>query len=123
MSKTIEIEGTVEKVLPTQDFPSGFRKRILVINDGDDKYPQSIPVEFTKDKCDALDSLILGQRVKAFVNLRGNEYNGKYYPTIQGWKIEKGEGETSARPEPRNLSVPSNRHDAEDLDEDGDIPF
>ena len=89
MSNEITVRGTVHDILETQSFPSGFCKRILVIKT-DDKYPQTIPVEFVKEKCDMLDQLCVGQGATAYVNLRGNEYNGKYYASIQGWKFEAG---------------------------------
>lgn len=110
MSDEITITGTVEKVFPTETFPSGFSKRVLVINTGGD-YPQTIPVEFIKDKTSVLDGVSNGQNVTASVNLRGNEYNGRYFANIQGWKLEKSAGS------PSNNQVP-------DVDEDeDDIPF
>lgn len=122
MSEKIEITGVIENILPTKDFPSGFRKRVLVINTGGE-YPQKIPVEFTKDKCDALDSLVTGQGVTAYVNLRGNEYQGKYYASIQGWKFEAGNmtGMTAAH----SSRHPSKATGWEDVDkkEEEEIPF
>lgn len=127
MTEKIQISGTVETILPTQDFPSGFRKRVLVVNTGGE-YPQTIPVEFVKDKCDALDSLAIGQEVTAHVNIRGNEYNGKYYSSIQGWRFEAGEktersAPSQSKPEPRNMSIPSNRQADPVEEEEDDIPF
>ena len=90
MNEEIKITGTVEKVLDTETFASGFTKRVLVVNTGGD-YPQTIPVEFVKDKTSVLDGLSEGDAITAYVNLRGNEYNGKYYANIQGWKLDKGQ--------------------------------
>ena len=103
MSETNTIKGTVETVLPVEEFASGFRKRVLVINTGGD-WPQTIPVEFVKDKTDLLSGLYKGQEVEASVNLRGNEYNGKYYVNIQGWKLDKGEApaKQQAKQEPKH---------------------
>jgi single-strand DNA-binding protein len=101
MNKSIEITGTVETVLERQEFSSGFAKRVLVINTGGE-YPQMIPVEFTKAKTDLLDGLREGQEVTAHCNIRGNEYQGKYYTGFQGWKLDKGE--TQAAPEPADDS-------------------
>ena len=109
MSNTIEIAGVVEKVFETQTFDSGFQKRILVINTGGD-YPQMIPVEFVKDKCDILDGLVKGQQVVAAVNIKGNEYKGKYYANIQGWRLEVGE-------------KPGRQAPIKTFDNDDDIPF
>ena len=101
MSETNTIKGTVETVLDLQEFASGFCKRVLVINTGGD-YPQTIPVEFVKDKVEILTGLRKGQEVEAFVDLRGNEYNGKYYANIQGWKLDKGNAPSVKKPAPSN---------------------
>lgn len=128
MSEKISITGTVETALPLQEFPSGFKKRVLVINTGGE-YPQTIPVEFAKDKADLITGLRKNQEVTAWVNLRGSEHNGKYYVSLQGWKLDKGEASQPApqsRQEPRNLSIPSNRQQQQPPiveDEEDDIPF
>jgi hypothetical protein len=124
MSDTIQISGTVKTVLPVEDFPSGFRKRVLVINTGGD-YPQTIPVEFTKDKVDVLTGLRKGQEVTAHVNLRGSEYNGKYYANIQGWKLDKGDAQSGqSTPTTRKMhgSEPSAGH-VGNTDDDSALPF
>lgn len=86
--------GTVEAILDLQEFPSGFTKQILVVNDGGNEvgeYQQLIPFEFIKDKTKLLENLQVGQAVEVSFDLRGNEYKGKYYPGLQGWKIVAGE--------------------------------
>lgn len=72
-----------------------FKKRLVVI-ETQETYPQSIPVEFTQDKTNLLDNYSVGDIVKIGINLRGSEWQGKYYANIQGWKIDKGEREKSA---------------------------
>tara|TARA_R110000772_G_scaffold245020_1_gene358426 strand:- start:262 stop:603 length:342 start_codon:yes stop_codon:yes gene_type:complete len=94
MSESITLTGKVETILDKETFASGFTKRVLVINDGGNKdgnYEQLIPVEFVKDQVAQLDNLQTGQPVSVSVNIRGNEYNGKYYANIQGWRIQPGE--------------------------------
>ena len=116
MSENNTIKGTVETVLAVKEFASGFRKRVLVINTGGD-YPQTIPVEFVKDKIELLSGLYKGQEVEASVNIRGNEYNGKYYANIQGWKLDKGDAPVKQQAMPEPKPVPA------DDDEMDDIPF
>ena len=105
MNEKIQISGTVETVLPVETFPSGFSKRVLVINTGG-KYPQTVPVEFVKDNVDLLTGLRKGQSVTAHINIRGNEHNGRYYANIQGWRLELDQDQPAnqkprdARPEP-----------------------
>jgi len=67
---------------------NGFEKRLLVV-ETDEQYPQKVPVDFVQGKVNLLDDYLLGEKVKVSVNVRGNEYNGKYYVQLQGWKIEK----------------------------------
>ena len=98
MSENTQVTGTVEKLLPLEEFASGFKKQVLVVNTGG-KYPQMIPVEFAKEKIDMLNGLVENQEVTVSINLRGNEYNGKYYASIQGWKLEKGAVNASAAEE------------------------
>ena len=59
---------------------------IVVTEDG--QYPNDIPIDFLKDKSDLLNNFGIGQEVNVSVNIRGSEYNGKNYVSLNGWKIE-----------------------------------
>ena len=65
-----------------------FKKRLIVVETAE-QYPQKIPVDFVQDKCSILDKYNVGDEVTIGVNIRGNEYNGKYYVSLNGWKINK----------------------------------
>ena len=116
-----DIEGTVKIVFAKQTFDSGFTKREFVVTT-DEKFPQDVKIECIKDKCDLLENVSAGDRVKATFNIRGNEYKERYYVNLQAWKLEKvGAGETSAAPgnaEP--FAAPSAQVEAVD---DDDLPF
>jgi len=84
----MELQGTIKLINPTETVgANGFRKRLLVLS-SHEAYPQSIPIDFVQDKVDILNNYQPGQEVKIGINIRGNEYQGKYYCNIQGWKIE-----------------------------------
>jgi len=89
----MEIQGRVKQIFPSQTMgQNGFEKRDLVIVT-EENYPQTIIIQFTQQRCDLLDSLQVGQRVKVYVNIRGREWTSpqgeiKYFNTIEGWKIE-----------------------------------
>lgn len=117
MDNAIEIKGQVEKILPLQEFPSGFTKRVLVVKT-EGNYPQMIPIEFVKDKTARLDGLIVGQSVTVSCNIRGSEYNGKYFAGFTGFKISKGEAPMSNHNQDKSNSYQPQT----DSDED-DIPF
>jgi len=85
MSNTVT--GTVKAIFDTQTFSSGFQKREFVITT-EEQYPQDIKFEVVKEKCGDLDRYTVGQSVTVHFNIRGNEYNGKYYVSLQAWKLE-----------------------------------
>jgi single-strand DNA-binding protein len=90
MSKTFEIEGTLKVINEVQSFASGFTKREFVVEVEDGKYPQMIKFEVVKDKTALLDQLSEGDPVSVAFDIRGNEYNGRYYVNLNAWKIERG---------------------------------
>ena len=89
----MEIQGQIKKIFPSEYVgANGFEKRDLVITTIE-QYPNDIIIQFTQQRCDLLDSLQVGQRVKVYVNIRGREWTSpqgeiKYFNTIEGWKIE-----------------------------------
>jgi hypothetical protein len=84
------ITAPIEVIQETQEFESGFRKRVLVLKTTGE-YPQLLPFEFTKERCDALNALKVGQTVTVHYDLRGNEYNGRYYVNLSAWKFDAEE--------------------------------
>ena len=91
-----EVKGAIKVIESTQTFDSGFQKREFVVTT-DETYPQDIKLEFVKDKCAILDKYNVGDTVAVSYNLRGNEYNGKYYVNLQAWRIEAGEQSTQPK--------------------------
>jgi len=102
----MEVVGKIKVINETQTFDSGFQKREIVVTT-EETYPQDIKLEFTKDKCSILDQYKVGQSVTVAFNLRGNEYNGKYYVNLQGWKIGHNDGTEVILEEVREQNVPA----------------
>ena len=98
--QTTQITGAIIKRGDVQTFgANGFRKCEVVLETGGD-YPQQIPVEFVKDKADkAAAELQVGDLVTVDYNLRGREYNGRYYTSVQGWKWTVNGGVNPAQTE------------------------
>ena len=116
----IETKGKLIVIGETQTFPSGFIKREFVIETHADKYPQKLKFEVVKDKCAGLDKLRIGQNVTVDFDVRGSEYNGKYYANIQGWKLDKGEVKAAQKQKPNVITAPAGDWDE---DESDDLPF
>lgn len=85
----MEISGKVIVIGNTETVgQNGFTKRMLVV-ETTEQYPQKIAIDFVKDKTSVLDNYKVNDSVKVSVNVRGSEYNGRYFVNLQGWKIEK----------------------------------
>jgi len=87
-----DLTGTVKLVMDQQSFDSGFTKREFVVTTDDDRYPQEIKFECVKDKVSLLDNVLAGSRVTVTFDMRGNEYNERYYVNLTAWKIEQTSG-------------------------------
>jgi len=114
----MELTGKVHVIGETEEFGNnGFTKRMIVI-ETQDKYPQKLPIDFVKDNTKLLDNFQEGQEVKISINFRGNEYNGKYYVNIQGWKIESISGKQN-EVDKYPPTIPDNNDDGRP----DDLPF
>ena len=89
MYMAYELFGKVKLLQDVQTFSSGFTKREMVVIVEDGKYPQEINLEFVQDKVSLLENLQVGQEVTVTFDIRGREYNGRYFNNLQGWKIQK----------------------------------
>ncbi len=115
-----DLTGKVKLIQPVQTFDSGFTKREMVVIVQDGKYPQEINLEFVQDKVGLLDNLQVGQEVTVTFDIRGREYNGRYFNNLQGWKIVTSGNETAFSPEGQSSAPPEIA--PPDFDE-SDIPF
>ena len=94
---------------------SASEKREMVVTVDDGRYPQDINLEFVKDKISLLDGLEPGQEVTVSFDIRGREYNGRYYNYLQGWKVVAADSDAPDAPTPQGDEPPPMG--------DEDIPF
>jgi len=126
-----EAAGKIKLISDTQSFPSGFTKREFVVTTSNDKFPQDLKFEVVKDKCSLLDSYQSGQEVQVTFDIRGNEYNGKYYVSLSCWKIQAADGSAepsrssggSSRGQTTGSAEPALSDLRKDDDFDDDVPF
>jgi single-stranded DNA-binding protein len=130
-----ETRGTLKMIGDIQTFGSGFTKREFVVTTAHDKYPQDLKFEIVKDKCALLDSFEQGQEVVVNFDIRGNEYQGRYYVNLSCWKIQPANGQSGEAPagnaaparRPQQASSSQPEPSAADLrneeDFDDEIPF
>ncbi len=89
-----ELSGKVKLIQDLQTFNSGFTKREMVVTVEEGKYPQDINVEFVQDKVSLLDAIQVGQTITVTFDIRGREYNGRYFNNLVGWKVQNGSAES-----------------------------
>ena len=111
-----ELTGKVKLIQDPQTFSSGFTKREIVVTVEDGRFSQDINLEFLQDKVSLLDTVSEGQRIKVFFDIRGREYNGRYFNNLVGWKIESEDSSADDQPPiPDDTEAPGGFDD--------DIPF
>lgn len=115
-----ELSGNIKLIQEAKTFDSGFTKREMVVIVEDGKYPQEINLEFVQDKVNLLDSLKPGQKVTVTFDIRGREYNGRYFNNLQGWKIVSSEDDNG---KPVEDEPPLAAYVAQSGIDDDDIPF
>ncbi|QFU76869.1 DUF3127 domain-containing protein [Halioglobus maricola] len=114
-----ELSGKIKLIQELKTFDSGFRKQEMVVIVDDGRYPQEINLEFVQDKVALLENLQPGQEVTVAFDIRGREYNGRYFNNLQGWKITGGDAASPA-PEAGYSEPPPPPQEASF---DDDIPF
>lgn len=126
---SLEVEGTIKVIMDTQTFNSGFQKREFVVTTKE-QYPQDIKFELIKEKTDLIDPYNEGDELKVHFNLRGNEYNGKYYVNLQAWRIEQigspstgGSGQSAPADPFADAPDPEPDVFSEKNEEEDDLPF
>jgi hypothetical protein len=115
-----DLTGKIKLIQEAKTFDSGFTKREMVVIVEDGKYPQEINIEFVQDKIALLDDLREGQEITVTFDIRGREYNGRYFNNLQGWKVEPA-GNDSAIANPVH-SPATPEYDSSNFGPD-DIPF
>jgi hypothetical protein len=115
-----ELTGKIKLIQEAKTFDSGFTKREMVVTVDDGRYPQDINLEFVQDKVSLLDNLQPGQEVTVTFDIRGREYNGRYFNNLQGWKITSPAAEAGY---PQDQPPPPEQGDPGGGFGDDDIPF
>jgi hypothetical protein len=104
----LTMKGAIKLINPVKVISDKFSVREFVITTPDAKYPQEVIFQTVNDKMDTIAPYGVGQVVTVSFNVRGREYNGRYYNTLDAYKVQ-GEVTTSPVNEPMPM--------------DDDLPF
>ncbi|MBO4634444.1 MAG: DUF3127 domain-containing protein [Bacteroidales bacterium] len=101
----LELEGTLRQKLGVQSGMSArgnWAKQEFILEFPDGNFTsQACFTAFGQDKVAELDKYQVGDRIRVSFNIRGREYNGRWYTDLQIWRIAPA-GEASPA-----ASVPS----------------
>ena len=117
----VTITGKVKFVDEVREFGSnGFRKHQVVVETGDGRWDNPIPVEFTKDNIELSKKLKVGDQVQIQSRINGREWQGKdgitkWFTSINGYKISV---ENSDSQEDPSSSFDTYDEYADDFEED-----
>jgi hypothetical protein len=103
----LTMKGAIKLINPIKVISDKFSVREFVITTPDAKYPQEVIFQTVNDRMDVIAPYGVGQEVTVSFNVRGREYNGKYYNTLDAYKVQ---GEVTS---PVNEPMPM----------DDDLPF
>ena len=87
------MKGAIKLINPIKVISDKFSVREFVITTPDAKYPQEVIFQTVNDRMDVIAPYGVGQQVTVSFNVRGREYNGKYYNTLDAYKVQ---GEVAA---------------------------
>ena len=131
---SFEVEGKLHKKFDTENKTDTFQAREFVLEVSNGNYPQLVKFQLVQDRCSVLDPFEEGEMIKVHFDLRGREWNGKFFTKLNAWRIEKAGA--AATPSPStgfDSSFPTvadepggggNFSDADNgNDPDDDLPF
>jgi len=99
-SQSFEIQGKLHKVFPAENKSGSFQAREFVIEVESGQYSQLIKFQLTQERCDLIDSYSEGEEIQVHFDLRGREWDGKYFINLNAWRLNRPSTEKadSAKP-------------------------
>ena len=114
-------EGKIQKIFDTEQKSATFQAREFVIEVADGQYPQMVKFQLVQDKCDLIDGYREGEAINVDFDLRGREWNGKYFTNLQAWRIARADGSEGGAGGAKEEKYPEPAAAGGDFDDD--IPF
>jgi single-strand DNA-binding protein len=107
---SFEIEGKLHKKFDKEQKSGTFQTREFVLLDESTQYPQYVKFQLVQDRCEIIDNIDEGNTIKVYFDLRGREWQGKYFTNLQAWRVEaagqvskpRAAGEFPSAPPPGN---------------------
>ncbi len=127
-----KVRGVVHLIEDTKTFgQKGFRKRTVVLEQDNGRFPNFIPLEFTRDNCEIADDMVVGDEVEISYILGGRKWQKdpssevKFFLSAEAQSFKKltAADKSSGKSDDDGINQDlANDAFAESYDE-GDIPF
>jgi len=82
----LKAKGTIHLIGEARQVSEKMNLREFVLSIGD-KYPQLVQFQAVNERVKFLDGAKVGQECEVKFDLRGREYNGKFYVSLNAWDI------------------------------------
>ena len=111
----MSVKGKIKRITDVEERGTfRFRKLIVETQEREEKYNQTICVDFVQNNTALLDAWKVGDSVEVLFNLRGREWTNPkgeilYFTTLNGWKVENYKEEVAV--------------EAQSPDREDDLPF
>ena len=123
---SFEVEGKLIKKFDTENKTDTFQAREFVIEINSGNYPQAVKFQLVQDRCTLIDGYEEGEFIKVHFDLRGREWQGRYFTNLNAWRIEKPEASQSPEgppPTSGESDFPTANDDPGDSGNFDDLPF
>ena len=127
----LDITGRLHKVFDIEQKTDSFKAREFVI-ETPGEYPQFVKFQLTQDRCNTIEKFNEGDEITVHFDLRGREWQDKYFTNLNAWKIEGGNSGGSSAPSQQDnfnqeaapaSNSNSNAQNIDSRDDLDDLPF
>jgi hypothetical protein len=118
---SFEIEGKLLRKYDSESKSQTFQTREFVIEVPDGNYPQYVKFQLTQERCALIDAYKEGEPIKVHFDLRGREWQGKYFTNLNAWRLERPSGGAASPPPAENFDFPAAENEPAQVNED--LPF
>ena len=89
------VSGVIHLIEETKTYGSkGFRKRLVVLEQDKGSFTNYVPIEFTRDGCDSVDDVNVGDEIEVAYRLSGRRWQkdekseAKYFVNVEAMSLK-----------------------------------
>jgi single-strand DNA-binding protein len=117
-----EAVGKLHRKYETENKTGSFQAREFVLEIADGNYSQFAKFQLVQDRVALIDSFNENDELKVSFDLRGREWNGKFFTNLNAWKIEKVGGSSMTKSNSEDPGISADDLSKFNTDDDA-LPF